>query len=368
MTRRIGLVLAAGLLVGSAFGCNTTPDKPSLMANMAKDDVTVYQLRAMDYEYASRFAQLVAACALDIASKSTGSKAREQAYQWRMWAMPQARAAAFDQDPLAGLIELWILADQQHQFFTEGNGKDWFGEQRDCAARTTQALAQAADELMVTVMSPSEVDRMREVGHSWVDRNPIEGQLFVRPTARADLASLVPQEKHGGLKAVGSMEETLRDLSDRVTILSVQTPAEVRWQAEYLVNSLFEDEVHHRIDSMIGSMSDMADFLDTVDVTLSAQTATLLGGIERERITVFEAIESERTAILAAIENERESILGKLDTQIASATTQLENTGKGLIDYFFVRFIEVLAAVGVVAFLTVLLVLLVLRKRRSNED
>ena len=48
------------------LGCNTAPSKPSLMANMAKDDLTVYQLRAMDYEYASRFAQLVSAAVSDI--------------------------------------------------------------------------------------------------------------------------------------------------------------------------------------------------------------------------------------------------------------------------------------------------------------
>ena len=50
------IVLVAGAM---QLGCNTAPSKPSLMANMAKDDLTVYQLRAMDYEYASRFAQLV---------------------------------------------------------------------------------------------------------------------------------------------------------------------------------------------------------------------------------------------------------------------------------------------------------------------
>ena len=338
------------------------------MANMAKDDITVYQLRAMDYEYASQFAQLVAACALDIASASQDGLVREQAYQWRMWAMPQARAAAFDQDPLAGLIELWVLASQQRQFFTEGNGKDWFGDRRECALETVETLERDAKELMATVLGQGEMDRMSEVAEKWVDDHPIEGQLFVRPTARADLASLVPEEKHGGLKAVGSMEETLRDLSDRVTILSVQTPAEVRWQAEYLVNSLFEEQVHERIDSMVGSMSEMTDFLSTFEETLSAQTATLLAGIEEERITIFNAIDAERDAILEAVDEGGGSILSTVDARIASTTAELDKVGKGLIDHFFMRLVEVLAVVGVAAFLIVLLVLVVLRTRRSGDD
>jgi hypothetical protein len=207
---------------------------------------------------------------------------------------------------------------------------------------------------------------MREIGRDWVERHPIEGQLFVRPTARADLASLVPEAAHGGLKAVGSMEETLRDMSDRMTILSVQAPVEMRWQAEYLVESLFEERVHDRIDSIVDTMETMEDFLGEFEGTLSAQTGALLDGIENERITVFNAVEEERVAILAAIENERESILDKLDSQLATATSQLDAVGRSLIDHFFLRLIEVLAVMGVAVFLTVLLVLFVLRRRGAG--
>jgi len=71
---------------------------------------------------------------------------------------------------------------------------------------------------------------------------------------------------------------------------------------------------------------------------------------------------------LAAIEDERGSIMGKLDAQLLSATTELDQVGRGLIDHFFVRLIEVLAVVGVASFLTVLLVLAVLRRRSSRND
>ena len=338
------------------------------MANMVKEEFTVYQLRAMDYEYAARFAQLVAASANDIITKADDPGARERAYQWRMWAMPEARAASFDQDPFAGLIELWILAHQQHQFFSVGNGKDWFGAQQERALDTTRHLEEQAGVLLTEVIQGDELDEMRGVGKRWVQEHPIEGELFVRPTARADLAAFVSQEQHGGLKAMGSIEETMRDLSDRITILSVQTPVEARWQAEYIVNALFEERVQHRFDSVVGSLDDMTDFLGTFEGTLSKQTATLLEGIERERITVFNAVENERAAVLAAIENERKSILDKLDSQLMSATAELDKVGRGLIDHFFARLIEVLVVVGIVAFLIVLLVIAVLRKRGGGND
>jgi hypothetical protein len=356
-------ILPVAILSVSLFGCSTTPDKPSLMANMAKEEVTVYQLRAMDYEYAARFAQVVGACVEDITSNTDDPSVREHAYQWRMWAMPQARSAAFDQDPFAGLIELWVLSEQQHQHFDEGAGKGALGDRDNCALRTTERLVQGAEQMASEVMSDQEFSRMKKIVADWVDQHPIEGKLFVRPTARADLAALVSAENHGGLKAVGSMEETLRDMGDRMTILSLQTPLEVRWQAEYLVESLFEDRVHGRIDSMVNSMSEMTGFLDTFEGTLSAQTSALLKGIELERITVFDAVEGERDAIVAAIGEERDAILSKLDSQLATATTKLNTAGRGLIDHFFIRLIEVLVVMGVVVFLMVLLVLFVLRKR-----
>lgn len=72
--------------------------------------------------------------------------------------------------------------------------------------------------------------------------------------------------------------------------------------------------------------------------------------------------------VLTAVEEERISVMGELDSQLVTATASLNDVGKGLIDHFFVRLIEVLAVVGVATILTVLLVLVVLRKRRGSDD
>lgn len=367
-THHLVAAALASLLGLASAGCSTAPDKPSLMANVAKDELTVYQLRAMDYEYASQFAQLVAACVDEIAAQTEDMSLRDQAFQWRMWAMPQARAAAFDQDPLAGLMELWVLSLQQHQYFSEGRGKAGIGSNASCVLSTSQHLVDEAALIASQVIPEQGLERMTNTVTDWAAEHPIEGDLFVRPTARADLASLVSAEHHGGLKAMGSMEETMRDMSDRMTILTVQAPVEMRWQAEYLVESLFEDRVHDRIDTIVDSMAEMTDTASAFEDTLSAQTERLLQGIEHERITVFNAIEEERDAVVSAIGEERDAILDTLDSQLLKASTELDAVGRGLIDHFFVRLIEVLVIMGIVGFLTVLLVLVVLRKRGSGSD
>jgi MYXO-CTERM domain-containing protein len=364
--RRHALVLA--VLAVSLFGCSSVPSRPALMANMTKDDVTVTQLRAIDYEYADRFGQLVAACVNDIVAQSDDTQARDRAYQWRMWAMPQARAAAFGQDPFMGLVELWVLARQQRTYFAEVSNTNYFGAQYECVSETTRYLEEEVERIASTVVSEDHLETMTANVRTWVDKHPIEGQLYIRPTARADLAGLVPDPKQGGLKAVASLEETFRDLNDRITILTVQMPTEARWQAEYLTNSLFEERVQGPTESMLDAMDTMISFLDEFEPILAEQTNALLAGVTAERIAIFDAVEAERAEISAAIEEGRGSIMDNLDAQMLSATSKLDQVGRSLIDHFFIRLIEVLAVVGVASFLTVLLVLVVLRRRGGSKD
>ena len=338
------------------------------MADLARDDVTVNKLRAIDYEYANHFSHLVALCATSIIEVSSDPAVLDSAYQWRMWAMPQARAAAFDQDPFAGMLELWALAGQQRHYFTEGEGRTTFGDHQGCAIETAEKLERDIHDWAASVMSESQFNELESNVDKWIDDHPIEGALFVRPSARADLAGLVSEEKRGGLQAVGNIEETFRDLNDRLTILTVQMPVEARWQAEYLVSSLFEDRVQAPANAMVDSMQEITDFLGEFEDTLSAQTLTLLDGFEKERLAVFDAVGEERKEVLSAIEDERVTILAALDKQVLTATAKLDAVGKGLIDHFFVRLIEVLAAMGIFVFLLVGLILLVVRRRERSKD
>ncbi|MCZ6805946.1 MAG: hypothetical protein O7F08_03270 [Deltaproteobacteria bacterium] len=333
------------------------------MADMASEDVSVTELRAADYEFASRFGQLVSKCALDIIEESQDWEIQKRALIWRMYTAPQARAAAFNQDPFAGLLELWALAGQQRALFTEGEGKDAFGDHQACVTATAIQLEQEAEELAAKVMPEQNVDRVKQRVAEWVAAHPIEGRLFVRPTARADLAALVHVEGQGGLKAVASMEETLRDLNDRLSILSVQMPFEARWQAEYLIHSLFEERLTEPTDTLVESMNAITAFLGEFETALGNQTTRLLDAFSLEREAAFVAIEEERKQILEALEGERVAVLDSVDAQVDEALSRFELTGRGLIDHFFGRLIGILVAIGIFIFIIVAVLIGALRSR-----
>lgn len=362
------LSMAPIALAAWISGCNTTPPRPPLTADIAYQEVTVHRLRAMDYEYANRFGQQVSVTAMQIAASTQDAEVRDRAYRWRIWATPQARAAAFDQDPVAGLIELWVLAGQQRAYLSEGGGSQALGEHQALAVDMATRLEDHVRELATSVMKADRFEDISKRIDAWVSTHPIEGWFSVRPTARADLATLVPRRTQGGLSAVGSMEETFRDLNDRLAILTSQLPEEARWQAEYLTHALFEERFQEPTDSIIGAVADITAFLEGFEGTLEEQTDAAIEAVQRERMAVFDAIAEERAMILSAIEQERLTVMTKLDEQLLLASAELDEVGRGLIDHFFVRLIEVLIASGVFVLSTVALVLLVLRRRRSNED
>lgn len=355
---RLVSILAWAMLLTA---CGGKPQKPALMANLAKEEITVVQLRAINYEYAGRFGQLVSTCAVDILGQTEDRKIREQAMLWRMYISPEARSAAFNHDPLAGMLELWVLAGQQRRFLTTGGGTDYFGDYQECAIATSIQLEKEIEEIAAEVMPAQDVEKMKERVDAWVEANPIEA--LVRPTAQADLASLVHEEAAGGLKSVASIEETFKDLNDRLAILTVQMPVEARWQAEYLTYVLFEDRFDEPAQSVVRTMNHLDEFLDEFEGSLSVQTQALLDGIAREREALFDAVGQERTDIVGAVEYEREAIVEAVDTQVDTMVERLDDTGRGLIDHFFARLITVMIAAGVFAVVLVLLVLVALRKR-----
>lgn len=344
-----------------AAACGGAPQRPGLMTSFAKNDVSVTQLRAIDYEFASRFSQLVTKCVNEILDETDDEEIQRRALMWRMYASPEARTAAFNQDPLAGLLELWALAGQQDQYFSIGDGYAFLGDANPCVVATSGQLYAEAEDLAMEVVPVNAFPQMQERVQDWVEANPIEGEFYVRPTAQAGLAALVGRDIEGGLKAVGNMEETLRDLNDRLAILSVQLPTEARWQAEFLIRELFDDQVAGPVSSMGRTLDRLARFLDEFEDAIHTQTSRLLAGFSSEREAAFAALEAERNRVFDSFDDQRASLFDSVDEEIDETITRVEEVGIGMIDYFFERLIAVLIGIGVFSVILVLIVIGALR-------
>lgn len=346
--------LSGRLVLVALVGCGGAPATPALMAQSGDVSVTVSQLRSQDYDFSAHFAAQVTACANQIIAATKDDTIRSRALRWKMNAVPAARGAAFHHDPLVALYDLWSLTLQQRNYFTEGDGATMFADHQQCAVSTSYQLVNDAIGLARKVTTSGDVSETQNRLEDWARLNPIDG-LFVRRSAASDMSALAPQAPHKGLQAVESLEETSRDLTDRITILSGDLPREARWQAEYLINALFEERLETSAHEIVSTFGRLNTLLDQIEPLINDPRDGLIGAIERERTAIVEAVSYAGESLQQGVESERLAFRTSMHEEVDWAIGKLDATARGLIDYLFLRAVQLvlmlLAVSSVVYFL-----------------
>ena len=184
------------------------------------------------------------------------------------------------------------------------------------------------------------------------------------------------------------------DFTGRLDSYNVYLPKQARWQAELLLTDFTHDPqisaalsnlgvLSKSVAKVSGNVDQMPELVDQtrkafkadVDAErLSAQAfveeerLTTLYALQQERIATIDAMHTERLATTAQIRQEREAALGELRVQeIAvmndfkafseNAIQDLDARGRGLINYFFVRALELMLVTLVLCSLLVWAVL-----------
>lgn len=320
--------------------CGGAPAKPALMAESTDVVVTVSQLRTLDYDFAARFTTLVTACANDIIAQSEEDTVRRSALLWKMNAVPAARSAAFHHDPLIALYDLWALTLQQRDYFAEGNGAALFGRHQRCAVAVSRQLCDDVLDVARGVTHTGDVSEIERRLEMWAKINPIKSAPLVRRSAAADISALTPQAPHKGLQAVESLEETTRDLADRLTILSADLPTESRWQAEYLIHGIFEEHLEEPSQRVVGAFDRVTSLLNEFEPFIDEQRESLLDSIEEERNAWIDAIGGAGKTLQDSVASERTTLLQSIHEEMVWGFAELETTGRTLVDHVFLRAVQ----------------------------
>jgi hypothetical protein len=365
--RRLCVTTFAAVLL---VGCAKSP--PTLIDTLDDPQMGREELRARLYQYVRRFTSEIEVSIYEIASESDDPDMSRRALFWATSVVPAAQSAAFQADPAAGLIDSWALAAQQRDFLESGLGKDAFGEYQSIPIATANNLL-AEIESLAYALAPSDFDRMKGNVEEWVAENPIDNLLFNRQSTAPLTAAALGPASSSALSAVGSMSDEVRDLTARLSVYNEILPKTARWQAALLMasspGSVSLVEVLENADSW---MEEMLAFMDSVQVLLdsmpdlvTAERQAVMSDISRERIAVMSeidamlaltlaAINQERIAVMDGITEERIAALQEL-TALAEQITELALEGAEVrveqaIDHLIWRVAQLLAVVGLVAF------------------
>ncbi|AHJ00188.1 chemotaxis protein [Vibrio parahaemolyticus] len=353
--RRISSLMVLWL-VTTLSGCSLLEVKiDSQTVPLTKQELN---MRILTREYALQFFAQVEQAADVLQEQYDPNDKVNQSYVllWKINAEEGLQAAAYQVSPMAALIDTWVFTHQTNQFYATGAGRDIFAT--DEAKQVSAHLANEVDQLAQSLLKKEVYNKTKLFVADFVKQYPFADLSMIRtPAYRAWLeANQISEE--GAVTTLGTMPEALGDVSDRLSLVSEQTPKIMTWKAQLLAlnSSASIEKVNAALNSLQVTADSMRDFIDNnpeymrylaeqmavelqplVD-DIDQKTEERLSQLGEERQALEEMVARERQEIALIITHEREKFAQDMDRVsqevVNLAMTKLIELVKSTIVYF----------------------------------
>lgn len=353
--RRISSLMVLWL-VTTLSGCSLLEVKiDSQTVPLTKQELN---MRILTREYALQFFAQVEQAADVLQEQYDPNDKVNQSYVllWKINAEEGLQAAAYQVSPMAALIDTWVFTHQMNQFYATGAGRDIFAT--DEAKQVSAHLANEVDQLAQSLLKKEVYDKTKIFVADFVKQYPFADLSMIRtPAYRAWLeANQISEED--AVTTLGTMPEALGDVSDRLSLVSEQTPKIMTWKAQLLAlnSSASIEKVNAALNSLQVTADSMRDFIDNnpeymrylaeqmavelqplVD-DIDQKTEARLSQLGEERQALEEMVARERQEIALIITHEREKFAQDMDRVsqevVNLAMTKLIELVKSTIVYF----------------------------------
>ncbi|EGQ8219061.1 chemotaxis protein [Vibrio parahaemolyticus] len=353
--RRISSLMVLWL-VTTLSGCSLLEVKiDSQTVPLTKQELN---MRILTREYALQFFAQVEQAADVLQEQYDPNDKVNQSYVllWKINAEEGLQAAAYQVSPMAALIDTWVFTHQMNQFYATGAGRDIFAT--DEAKQVSAHLANEVDLLAQSLLKKEVYDKTKLFVADFVKQYPFADLSMIRtPAYRAWLeANQISEED--AVTTLGTMPEALGDVSDRLSLVSEQTPKIMTWKAQLLAlnSSASIEKVNAALNSLQVTADSMRDFIDNnpeymrylaeqmaVELQplvedIDQKTEAHLSQLGEERQALEDMVARERQEIALIITHEREKFAQDMDRVsqevVNLAMTKLIELVKSTIVYF----------------------------------
>ncbi|HCH2612106.1 TPA: chemotaxis protein [Vibrio parahaemolyticus] len=353
--RRISSLMVLWL-VTTLSGCSLLKVKiDSQTVPLTKQELN---MRILTREYALQFFAQVEQAADVLQEQYDPNDKVNQSYVllWKINAEEGLQAAAYQVSPMAALIDTWVFTHQMNQFYATGAGRDIFAT--DEAKQVSAHLANEVDLLAQSLLKKEVYDKTKLFVADFVKQYPFADLSMIRtPAYRAWLeANQISEED--AVTTLGTMPEALGDVSDRLSLVSEQTPKIMTWKAQLLAlnSSASIEKVNAALNSLQVTADSMRDFIDNnpeymrylaeqmaVELQplvedIDQKTEARLSQLGEERQALEDMVARERQEIALIITHEREKFAQDMDRVsqevVNLAMTKLIELVKSTIVYF----------------------------------
>lgn len=310
-------------------GCATTPSQSPLIKEVSKDPtLSAKQLRILLNEFVAWYAGRTEEAADEILLNTSSPEVRRHALQWKIYAIPACFRSASIEDPLAAIIDSWVLAKQIVHFLETGPGKKSFGEQ--------QAIALAAaweieEEISIIAQAAGAREESIEKVDKWAEslarEHPFDSFYFTRRSFLMTYSLFLEKDGAGLFKSVAGLTESLSVLKDLLLMYAENMPNQARWQAELLLNdmriSAASDELRKSLSRAANTASRLSEMGIALPAKLDEGREAIMGDLHREWNQALNDIDKQRMDTLDRISGERAAILGSIDQEVKLVLKQM---------------------------------------------
>jgi len=382
------------LLILFVSGCISAPEQTPLMKEVgAGSTLSAIKLRFLLNEFVVQFSSRTEAAADEIMALKPSSEVRRSALLWKIHAIPASFRSASLEDPMAAVIDSWILSKQIVHFFESGAGKDLFEENQDIALEAVRIIEREIYLIASSAGANEEgllkVDKWAE---SVAVEFPLENLYFTRRSFLQSFGKFMEKSGADAFKPIVKITESVSILRDLLIMYAENLPNQARWQVELLLIDLklraASAELKEALSNVADFTSQLADISQDLPDKLEAQKTVLMEDLHREwelalkdvdsmRIDTLEHITGERTAITETLDEELNLLLGQITTEREAAIRDIEavslriseemaQKGTEAAEHLLMRAFWLGVALAVIVFVLVLVGALILRRGRQE--
>ena len=368
-----GSVLAVGCL-----SANNTK-KASSLKSTKNVQSSAPELSSRNQSMLALYSAEIEVAADRIISESPSPVAQRQALVWKAEAIPVLQSSLLNTDPVAAVLDTWAFLFQMTAYMERPAVKQKLGESYPIVAEALRNMDAEMEQLVRLGAPTANVADLRQRVEAWAEAHQIQTSLAGRQSVDPDVIRKVGQSDLGMTTSIKTLAEGMGDFTARLDAYNVYLPKQARWQAELLLTDFTHDpkisdalsnfevlsdsaaKASGNIDKMpaLVDQTRMAFKADVDSQRLSAQAfvreerLSTLYALQQERIATISAMHTERLATTAQIRGEREAAMEVLRSQEIAVMNEfeafseksiqdLDTRGRSLINYFFLRALELM--------------------------
>ena len=342
------------LIILSVSSCATTPTQSPLMEKVSEDPtLSAKQLRILLNEFVFWFAGRTEEAADEIILTTSSAEAQRSALQWKIYAIPACFRSASIEDPLAAVIDSWVLAKQMVYFFETGPGKGSFGAQQVVALGAVRKIEEEISKIAAAAGAREEsIVKVGKWADSLARENPFDSFYFTRRSFLMTYSRFLEKDGAGLFKSIAGLNEGLSVLKDLLVMYAENMPNQARWQAELLLNDTRLWAASAQLRESLSRATLTASRLSEISLDLPAKLdkgrEVILGDLHREwyqalndidelRLDTLDRISGERVAFLKAIDQEVTLVLEQVSAEREIVLRDIEEVSLRISDEMFHR-------------------------------